>query len=352
MNCVLYRIVRTAVKLIKINLILQKGTDCVTGNIKKDHVRYIFLLQEKASMSNISPISSTLTMPYNAGKLSDKPIKKVPAAGTRISVSTYSLSRALGATYHDTPSSEGVRTRRETYGAGSVSLLEIPAQLAAAGIHTFEISHPHLPQRETSYLRELRAAIKEAGVHLLSVLIEDGDITHADYATRDLKWIAGWIETAGQLGAERARVIAGKAACTPATLQQSLEGMRELTQCGTDHNVRVTTENWFDLLAAPSAVHFLLDGLEGTVGFNLDFGNWGGPTKYDDIAAIFPYAESCHAKCSFLAPYEPDSNDFCHCLDLARSAAFTGPYTMIYNDAGDDEWRGLVIEREMIASYL
>ena len=295
-------------------------------------------------------ISDEVGLPL--GNTKDKHIRKVPAAGTRISVSTYSLSRALGATYHDTPASERVRTRRETYGMGSVSLLELPARLAAAGIHTFEISHPHLPQRETSYLNELRAAITEAGVHLLSVLIEDGDITHADNAARDLKWMEGWIATAGELGAERARVIAGKAACMPQTLQQSLQHMKELARHGTEHNVRVTTENWFDLLAAPAAVYFLLDSLEGTVGFNLDFGNWGGPTKYDDLAVIFPYAESCHAKCDFIVPYEPNSSDFRHCLDLAKTASFAGPYTMIYNDTGDNEWRGLEIEREMILPYL
>lgn len=272
--------------------------------------------------------------------------------GARVGVSTYSLSRALGATYQDTPANP-TRTRREPATPGNLTLLELPARIADAGIHSLEISHPHLPNRDTAYLNEMRGAMDAAGVQLFSVLIETGDITHPDHARRDLDWIAGWIETASQLGAQRARVIAGHAACSPETLQRSRCGLEELAQRGSDLGVRVTTENWFDLLAGPDAVHALLDSLEGRIGFNLDFGNWGGPSKYADLASIFPYAESCHAKCDFVAPYEPNKDDFCRCLELGRAANFAGPYTLIYNDAaGSDEWRGLAAERELVLPYL
>src|ERR1700734_3976106 len=134
------------------------------------------------------------------------PIPNVP----RLSVSTFSLHRALGVNYRDAPGLNGERIRSEPFGPGDISLLELPDRIAAAGIHTLEISHPHLPDRGISYLNELRSALDEAGVTLLSILVEDGDITHPDYAQRDLEWMGGWIETAGLLGAERARVIAGK----------------------------------------------------------------------------------------------------------------------------------------------
>ena len=171
--------------------------------------------------------------------------------GARVGVSTYSLSRNLGATYRDIPGG-GERTRQEAHGGGNMTLLELPARIAAAGIHSLEISHPHLPSRETSYLNELRGALEAAGVQLFSVLIETGDMTHPDHAQRDLEWMAGWMETASQLGAERARVIAGHAAYTPETLQRSKCGLEELAERGKDLNVRVTTENWFDLLATPT----------------------------------------------------------------------------------------------------
>jgi len=271
---------------------------------------------------------------------------------SRLSVSSYSLHRALGVNYRDLPGDDGMRPCVPVYGLGTLTLLELPERIAAAGIHTLEISHPHLPSREPSYINELRDALKRAGVSLLSVLVEAGDLTDPIHGARDEEWMGRWIETAGLLGAERARLIAGKAPYTPEALQRSRTALRRLARRGRDHAVRVTTENWFDLLCCPEAVCNLLDSLEGEVGFNLDFGNWGGPSKYEDLKAIYPYAESCHAKCAFLSEYVPDDADFRRCLDLAQSSGFTGSYTLIYDASGPDEWRGLAIERELVLPYL
>ena len=187
---------------------------------------------------------------------------------------------------------------------------------------------------------------------LLSLLVEAGDLTDPEHGERDREWMAGWIETADLLGAKRVRVIAGKAPYSRDALQRSIAALRKLAQHARDHGVRLTTENWFGLLSCPEAVRGLLDSLEGEVGFNLDFGNWSGPAKYDDLAAIYPYAETCHAKCAFTPEYVPDAADFRRCLDLARDARFSGPFTLIYDGPDPDEWKGLAIERDLAAPYL
>jgi sugar phosphate isomerase/epimerase len=254
--------------------------------------------------------------------------------------------------YRDLPGDDGTRACLPLYGPGTMGLLNVPEKIASSGILTLEISHPHLPSRESAYLHELRAAIRDAGVTLLSVLVEAGDLTDPIHAARDRAWMEGWIQTAGQLGAQRVRVVAGKAPYTPEAIRNSISQLRILASCAQDHGVRLTTENWFDLLPCPEAVCALLDGLEGNVGFNIDFGNWRGPTKYDDLASIVKYAETCHAKCAFKPDYEPDAEDFRRCLELSRSGGFTGPFTLIYDGPGDDEWKGLAIERDLVLPYL
>lgn len=271
---------------------------------------------------------------------------------SRLSVSSHSLHRAIGVNYRDLPGDDGSRPCIPVHGPGTLTLLELPARIAAVGLNTLEISHPHLPSREPAYLRELSASIKQAGVSLLSVLVEAGDLTDPVHGGRDLEWMAGWLETAGLLGAQRMRVIAGKADYTPDALQVSISALRALSERAADHGVRVTTENWFALLCCPEAVCTLLKRLDGAVGFNLDFGNWGGPTKYADLEAIFSFAESCHAKCAFLSDYVPDAEDFRRCLDLAQAAGFTGPYTLVYDSSGPDEWKGLAIERDLVLPYV
>lgn len=273
------------------------------------------------------------------------------SAPSRLSITTWSLHRTLGLTYPDPPGGER-QPARETYGPGEVTLLEIPARVAETGIHTLEICHFQIPSRDPAYLNDLRGALDAAGVYLFSLLIDDGDLSHPEHHARDRAWVAGWIDTAAALGAERARVIAGKAKYIREAMDRSVAALRELARRGADQGVRVTTENWFALLARPEHVHELLDRLEGAVGLNGDFGNWGGPTKYDDLAAIFPRAESSHAKAYFLPSGEMDRDDYVTCLELTQRAGFTGPYTLVYDGPDNDEWKGLAMEAEVVRPYL
>ena len=267
----------------------------------------------------------------------------------RLSTSTWSLHRALGLTYPDTPAQPNTGSA-ETYGRGNLTLLEVPAKLASIGIHTLEICHFHFPSRDPGYLAELRSALDSAGVELFSLLIDDGDIAHPTDGQRDLAWIATWIETAGLLGAHCARVVAGKTLPSEAALERSIAGLKVLVAHGKAHNVRVMTENWLSLLSTPDYVRRVMESVD--IGLCADFGNWHGATKYDDLAAIFPFAESCHAKCSFSAAGEPDREDYVRCLELSQAVGFSGPYTLIYDSASADEWSGLAVEAEMVQPYL
>ncbi len=273
------------------------------------------------------------------------------ATHARLSVSTWSLHRSLGKPTFCGPESDATTGGIPTQ-AAAFSLLELPARIAAAGIHTLEICHFHLPSRDPAYLQQLRTAIDAAGVELWSLLIDAGDITSTQHKERDLAWIEAWLAVAGALGAKNARVIAGKQGPSPATLAMSEHHLRQLAVTARQHGVRLMTENWLNLLTAPEFVLMLLDKLAGEVGLCADFGNWQGDSKYDDLAQIFPRADSCHAKCHFSGPGELDSTDFVRCLELCKAAGFAGPYTLIYDGPDADEFAGLRLERELVLPYL
>lgn len=79
------------------------------------------------------------------------------------------------------------------------------------------------------------------------------------------------------------------------------------------------------------------------------FVNFKGETKYDDLATVLPRADSIHAK----ADYEDGKmiqDAFTRCLDLAKDAMFDGPYTLIFQDPGD-EWVYLDGLKKEIAPY-
>lgn len=268
----------------------------------------------------------------------------------RVSVSSWAVHPALGRVYSGRPGDADASMMASGEGDGT-TLLDVPARLAALGIHTMEVCHFHLPANDSDYLADLRGAIEAAGVEMWSLLVDDGDITHPENGNRDKEWVAGWIDAAAALGAKRARVIAGKQPPTEETLERSRAALSELADYAAERNVRLVTENWFPLLSRPQPVHWLLEALDGAVGFNFDFGNWGGPTKYDDLAAIAPLAETSHAKCDYPAPGQPDTEDFTRCLEITRAADYSGPYTLVNADRAD-LWNSLAAQRDLIALYL
>jgi hypothetical protein len=265
----------------------------------------------------------------------------------RLAVSTWSLHRTLGR-----PAAYGPGQELPASPQQGISLLELPAKLAAFGIHVLEICHFHLPSRERTYLREVRAAMMDAGIEPFTLLIDAGDLTDPVQGGRDLEWISAWLDDGAELGVERCRVIAGKAQATDETVAASVRGLRVLADRAGALGLRLTTENWLGLMAAPAEVIQVLDALEGRLGLCVDFGNWRGPAKYDDLAQIMPRAESFHAKCHFAEDGSMDRADFVRCLELARAATLAGPYTLIYDGPNADEWAGLDAERALVLPYL
>lgn len=267
----------------------------------------------------------------------------------RIAISTWSLHRHLGTTYPHDLTTDAIGAVEETFGPVGESLLDLPAALHNHGYQRMELVSFHLPSRDPTYLGELRSQLRDEGVVLQTLLIDAGDITHPEHGARDAAWIARWLETANILGAENARVIAGKQRPTPETLDRSVAALKTLADGNAGSSVRLVTENWFDLLSTAEHVNSVLDRLDGKVGLLADFGNWRGDGKYAELAAIFGRAELCHAKAGFIDG-DLDAQDYGKCVDLAEQAGYAGPYTLIFDSEIPGEWQGLGIERDFIVS--
>ena len=239
-----------------------------------------------------------------------------------------------------------------------MTLLDIPAQAAAHGLSRLEICHFHFPSTDPGYLQDLRGALDDAGVTFFTLLIDTGDLTHPDRTRRQEEevQIGDWLDVAARCGAERARVIAGDATPEPdgIALAVSAAALGRLSRRASELGVRVVTENWHALLDRPQDVLALLEELEGQIGLMLDFGNWKGARKYDDLAQIAPYASSTHAKAHYPAAGQIDRADFTRCLDLCRDAGFSGPHSLIFDGLLTEggEWASLDAMQEIVRTSL
>jgi hypothetical protein len=260
-----------------------------------------------------------------------------------IAVSSWALHQELGQ-----PKFYGAGDDKipiETHNNGDLTLLELPHELKERGIRTMELCHFHLPSRDKEYLEALREEMDISGITLHALLVDDGDLTSPETGPRDVEWIHDWLPVAARLGAQKARIIAGKTKGEK-RLQTAALMLRLLSRYAEALKVHITTENWFSLLETPSCVKQLLADTEGRVGLNLDFGNWTGDDKYDRLAAIAPLASSCHAKADFSADGALDEDDFARCLNLPYPGDFRGPFTLV---AGG--WPGIEKSRDFILQH-
>lgn len=248
-------------------------------------------------------------------------------------VSSWSLHRSLGSFVSGDNPDGG--TARAAESPAGLPLLDLPAELRRHGYDTVQICHFHLPSRDRSYLGALRSALDAHDITLDALLVDDGDLTHPTDADAHQAWIDDWLEIARVLGARRARVIAGKREPTPDRLHESGRRLAELAAKHPD--VRVVTENWLALTPGPAEVNAVLDAAGDGVGLLIDLGNWKGPDKYDQLAAIAQRAETCHAKCHFGAS-GPDRDDFTRSLEVLRRAGYPGPLALVYDGDSAEEW--------------
>lgn len=269
-----------------------------------------------------------------------------PIATTpRVSVSTWALHPLIGTTYPGRPGDPSGYMIGST--PGKLDLLDVPESLARRGIRTMELCHFHLPPDKT-YREEFGAAVRQSGVELWSVLIDDGDIVHPEHGERDTDFVRSWLDVAGMLGSRCVRVIGGKQAPTPEILSLVQERFRAIAMEGYLRGVRVMTENWFPTLNAPESVNTLFAGLDSVIGLCFDFGNWDSrEDKYDSLRQIAHFAESSHAKCRIDENSVMDVTDWQHCLDILARAGYSGPYTLVASDP-NDTWGGIERQAEFL----
>jgi sugar phosphate isomerase/epimerase len=227
-------------------------------------------------------------------------------------------------------------------------LLELPAALRAHGYRTVQLCEFHLAHRDAGYLGELRAALAESGIVLDTFLVDDGDLTHPTDGEHQEALISSYLDDAEALGATRIRVGAGKTRTDTAQRDSSAALGRIAARAG---GVRVVTENWFDVTRDAADVRAILDPLDGAVGLLVDLGNWTGPGKYADLAAVTPYAETCHAKAHW-GPAGMDEEDYRASLRAVLGAGYAGPFALVYDAEDDDEWAGLALQRGVVEEVL
>ncbi|HSU80664.1 MAG TPA: TIM barrel protein, partial [Candidatus Angelobacter sp.] len=220
-----------------------------------------------------------------------------------LSLTTWSLHRNLGplrwTAWDEETNSQTTRIEEQPE---TISLLELPAELVKQNFSSLEVCHFHFPRTDAEYLAQLRNKFTGSGLIFHCLLVDYGDISHADPVRResDLTFIKKWIDIAERVGAKSVRVVAGEASPDDSlALARSIQGLKELVDYAEPKGVRIVTENFKPLASTSANCQEIISAGNQQIGLTVDFGNFNKAEKYEAIEALMPVAESVHAKANY-----------------------------------------------------
>lgn len=213
----------------------------------------------------------------------------------------------------------------------TLDLLDFPGEVAAHGIHCVDLCIQHIPNIAPGYLAELRAAFEAANVELYQLLIDIGEVGSPDPAesSAGIALTKRWMEIAAELGATGARYVPGDSQATPETISQSGAAFRELYDYSVACGVEPATENYKRFNNEADDLLRVLDLSERDYGLVADFGNAGGPRKYETLSKLMPRATAIHQWVVIGADGTINDEDSKRCLKLARDNGFDGPVMLL-----------------------
>ena len=227
------------------------------------------------------------------------------------------------------------------------------------GISNVELCQMHILSQEAEYLADVKAAVEEAGVSVLNVPIDVGNISleNTEWRAEDLEEIKTWIDVAEYLGSPCVRVnsghpsgaVFGPADVSGFDLSVTIASYRELANYCQSKDMALLLENHGGISADPRNIIRLIEGVNSPAfGLCPDFGGFGDEVRYEGLEMMFPHAAMVHAKTyDFNDVGEQDRFDFSHCMDIMKASGYSGPISIEFEGQGD-EYQGIGLTRALI----
>lgn len=206
------------------------------------------------------------------------------------------------------------------------------------GVRFLELVNVHVPRPDAAHLDRLARALEEAGVGLVNIAVDWGNIAHPDPRRRrfDLQAIRLWIDAAAYLGCPCVRINSGSGP----DVAVAIDSYRELVAYGRERGVGVLVENHGGFSSDPAQLGRILREVDG-LGTCPDFGNFpDDAARRTGLAAMAPAARVAHVKAYDFAPDGSHPRfDLVECLEILAAAGFRGALSVEFEGSGDP-WDG------------
>lgn len=259
----------------------------------------------------------------------------------RLAVSSWSFFKHLGPLHGTTLSEHGEHVFSSLWDQPEdMTLLEWPGFVSKRyGVRLVEVCQTHFADSSREYLDELRGRLAEAGVSVVNVPIDVGNISDRNEQGRrhDIENIRKWMDVAAYVGSPCARVNSGKFPEGDTDLGLTIAAYKELAAHAASLGTTLLIENHGGISADPANIVRLLDSV-GSSHFRvcLDFGNFAPDVRYQALEMLFPYAVIAHVK---TYGFDEQGSEKAYSVEkgvaLGKKTGFTGPYSIEFEGEGD-----------------
>ena len=135
-------------------------------------------------------------------------------------------------------------------------------------------------------------------------------------------------------------------------IERVIQAFQELLPLARELNLRISIENHGGVSKSAANIVKIIKGTDPKwVGSLVDFGNFPDDVRYDEIAAVTPYAFVTHVKINeFDEQGEAKSYDFPRVLELLKKNKYQGPISIEY-EGSEDPVVGVRKSRALILKY-
>jgi|SRR5581483_3970884 len=232
---------------------------------------------------------------------------------------------------------------RDLIRSGKLDMPGVPAFYKEQGIPGISYNDMFFKTTDDAYIDQVKAAVSAAGRVVTSYIIE-GNLAIADEAKRNEQIEADKrkMRAAKRLGAKIVRINVGNTgrenADDTAGIDRVVKAFNEqLIPLAKELQIRMCMENHGGVSKTAANIVRIIKATDPKwVGALVDFGNFPTEHKYEEVAAVAPYAMVTHVKVNvFDQNGEAEEYDFPRVLGILKKLNYAGPLSIEYEGKGD-----------------
>jgi len=231
---------------------------------------------------------------------------------------------------------------RELLTKGELTLTDFVNDCAKMGLEGTELTSYYFPKDvSTEYLNEIKGHCFRMGLDISGTAVGNNFcLPKGEKRDEQIELVKRWVDYADILGAPVIRIFSGNAG-KDQTVEEAhalaIEGIEECCEYAGNHGVVLALENHGGLTLTPAGLLKLVNDVKSPwFGVNLDSGNFHGPTPYEDLEKIAPYAVNVQIKV-VMKPEKGSSEpaDFKRLAKMMRDVAYRGYIVLEYEEKAD-----------------